>query len=98
MKISGTTNPQPGILIETVFVPLSELEELKLNIDRALNQVALVLGEAKKATEENCNSCGHSFPSNELIHGPDPYAQDICGEVIETALCQKCHSNSVLDI
>jgi hypothetical protein len=45
-----------------------------------------------------CCGCGKEFPKAELFYGPDPYAEDVHNEIVETVLCEYCYCQSCEDI
>lgn len=45
-----------------------------------------------------CLSCQNEFPKMDLIYGPCPYIEEICGRKEETVLCAECYQQSCWDI
>lgn len=50
------------------------------------------------AGQDQCEYCGEYLDREELIYGPDPYAQEINGDETERVLCSSCYRQSAEDI
>jgi hypothetical protein len=45
-----------------------------------------------------CASCRHYFPEEEMVYGPDPFAEEIGGDDTPMWLCDDCVYASAMEI
>lgn len=45
-----------------------------------------------------CDYCQKEYPLSELIEGPDPYTEEICGKLEVVTICKDCYRESCMDI
>jgi hypothetical protein len=45
-----------------------------------------------------CVVCGQEFPEEDMVFGPDPFAEEIHGDSTEVWECDECNHESYMDI
>ena len=52
----------------------------------------------KKKRKIRCSSCNNLFEQKDMIYGPDPFREEICGDDDPVWLCDDCHYDSCMEI
>jgi hypothetical protein len=53
---------------------------------------------AKNTYKRTCSDCRKKFTAEKMIYGPDPYCEEIHGDMTPVWLCHNCYDESCRDI